>query len=85
MSLSDAVWGYCFGCNREVEVRMGALIPHGRACIGSGTVPRTPPQEGTWTPPQRRTEAMPEPADTRTEPPSPLVGFFRSLIHRSET
>lgn len=68
MSLNDAVWGWCFGCNRDVEVRMGVLIRHGREvrCVGSGTAPRTPPREGSWRPPVEPVKPVPPPV--RSEP-----------------
>ncbi len=60
--LSDAEWGYCCHCHREVEVRDGFLITHGQGaltggCAGSGTKPTEAPPEGTTSvmtvPPER--------------------------------
>jgi hypothetical protein len=84
MSLKDIPVGWCFGCNREVEMRGPLLIPHGREsrCIGSDTVPRTPPREGTWTPPARPVQREPGPVEGDTDDvfPRRVRGFWRALI-----
>lgn len=54
--LSEAEWGWCFYCRREVEVRLGYLMVHYRSvltgiharkasCLGTGKEPSNAPQE----------------------------------------
>lgn len=86
MSLKDAVWGYCRGCHREVEVRDGLLIEHknhtGVRCGESSRKPTAPPEEGTWSepgpqPPQPAEYAVPESMPSGAYLPRWLLGAFR--------
>lgn len=84
MPLSDARWGYCRHCNREVEVQWGRLIGHpafGRiACDGSGQTPTEAPPEGQWREP--RQSAAPEYRTAYAARPAARTGLLRRLKGR---